>query len=183
MVVDDLARDGQSQPVPRARGNLRPAIERLEQPRQIGSRHARPAIIDAHAQLVADRGQREAYPAAARRMYQCIAQEIVEHAMQHFRVAADDAIVPTNVEFHLTAGLRGFGRRIGDDVGEQVGDIHTLVVARHHPRLEAREREQFAEQAVHAHRFVLQAPETLLKLVRLLARQANDGVQSCQRRA
>ena len=60
VVIDDLAHDGQPETMPGARRNLRSAVEGLEQPRQIRLRHARPAIIDAHAQVVANRRQRDA---------------------------------------------------------------------------------------------------------------------------
>ena len=122
VVLDDLPGDGQAQSVADPRGKLRSPVERLEQSRQIVAGYTRTTVLDTHADFSSSNGHLDAHPAALRRMRQGIAQQVVENAVQHFRITADDAGISSgeraNVEFHATAGLRGFRRRVGNDVGQ-----------------------------------------------------------------
>ena len=62
------------------------AEERHEQPLDIGTEHARASIIDADADRIGAGHDRDTDPFARRRVRQCVAQQVVEDAVQHFRV-------------------------------------------------------------------------------------------------
>jgi len=186
MQGNDALRDRQPEAVAVYRSAVGAAVERREDGLQFRFRHARAAVRHADAVARSRRLRRELdrHPPTFRRMLERVAHDVFERAMQQFGVAPDRERrrLRRGIVDAAGGGLR-LEARVLDQRIEQFAQIDRFVQPSGHARLETRQRQQFADQPFHAHRFALDAREQIGAAFRLLAQQADGRLQAGERRA
>src|SRR5690349_11425065 len=121
---DLLGDDRQTEPGA-GRGRRRPARERLEQALALGSRDARPVVVDAHEEVVLRARERDPHVAAGAAVERGVVEEVVDEEPEAAVPAVDGGVVDLVVELVRDARVAAAGgeqRRV-----DQVAELDLLA--------------------------------------------------------